>query len=111
MKDSPSISDETDPPVYLNKTDTDDCYNSSAKVLVQRLKQDIETALDVPRIGVLFGTHNLASCQEILDDLTKQRLAVTDVDGVVSIADEVLERLTFGQLLGKQEDFHGVNDR
>lgn len=75
---------------------------------MQYLKQDIEVLAEVPHIGILFGTHNLSSCDEILDDLTKQALVVRNADGVVAIGDEVLERLTFGQLLGEPESFYGV---
>ena len=37
-----SISPDPEPPVWLNKRDTDDSYNSCVSVLVKAVKQDID---------------------------------------------------------------------
>lgn len=52
-------------------------------------------------VGVLFGTHNKESCDLILDELVKQGLARSEKNNVVTIDDQVSERITFGQLYGK----------
>jgi proline dehydrogenase len=111
---SPSISDEFDPPVFLAKVDTDECYNSCAKVLIQSIKRDILDANLVPHIGALFGTHNRDSCQIVLEELAKQDLAIEDKqDDVLHLGGDVSERLAFGQLLGKSSigfRHHGVDE-
>jgi proline dehydrogenase len=98
---SPSISNESDPPVFLSKAETDECYDSCAKFLIKNVKRDILDTNNVPHIGILFGTHNHSSCKTVLDELVKEGLATEDKqDGVLNLGDNVLERLTFGQLLG-----------
>lgn len=99
-KDSLCLSTESDPAVFMTKADTDECYDACARVLVQHVKSDMVASEDVVRIGALFGTHNTASCQAVLDELANAHLAVKGSDGVTSISDDVLERLTFAQLLG-----------
>ena len=37
-----SISLDPEPPVWLNKCDTDDSYNSSVSILVKAMKQDVD---------------------------------------------------------------------
>lgn len=61
---------------------------------------------DVPRIGVIFGTHNKESVEVILDTLVENGLAErVDSDGgegkgVLRIPDETGHRVTVGQLYG-----------
>jgi len=95
-----SISNDSEPPVFLTKAETDECYDSCAKILVERVKGDLQSLREPPRTGILFGTHNLCSCQAILENLVQENMAVRDVDGLVSLQDDVLERLCFAQLLG-----------
>jgi len=115
---STSISSEAQPPVWLNKEETDECYNECAKVLVTKIKQDIENSHRIgiskvfgksssagrrQHIGVLFGTHNWTSTRLILNQLVNSGLASIEgniEDGIVTIPDEVTERLTMGQLYG-----------
>jgi proline dehydrogenase len=100
LTSSLSISKEVDPPVWLTKAETDECYEKCTKVLVDAVKADIERG-GKPRIGVLFGTHNWGSCRNVLEGLVSAGLAVRDErDGVLRIADEVPERVCFGQLYG-----------
>ncbi len=49
---------------------------------------------------MLFGTHNWESAGLIVDELVRQGLAVQEEGGVVSVGDEVAERVTLGQLYG-----------
>jgi proline dehydrogenase len=65
-----SISPDPEPPVWLNKRDTDDSYNSCVSVLVKAVKQDVDRCVAasgaalIPRVvpventgwfGSLFG--------------------------------------------------------
>jgi proline dehydrogenase len=97
---SPSISKDADPPVWLTKAETDECYEKCTKVLVGAVKADVEKVKG-PRIGVLFGTHNWGSCRYVLEELVNAGLARHDEqEGVLRIADEVTERVCLGQLYG-----------
>ncbi|KAF8642866.1 hypothetical protein AX16_009372 [Volvariella volvacea WC 439] len=66
----------------------------------------------IPRVGLLFGTHNWNSCRTILDELVKNGLAKEAVESeeprseskVVSIPDSVVERVAIGQLYGMSDD-------
>lgn len=100
-KTSLSISSDPLPPVWAEKWETDKCYNECAKVLIRELKQDL--GREDQTMGILFGTHNWASCQLILTELVGEGLA-KHVEGegeeAVSLGDDVTERLTIGQLFG-----------
>ncbi|KAF5369423.1 hypothetical protein D9758_002602 [Tetrapyrgos nigripes] len=118
---SMSISPEPLPPVWTSKEETDKCYNECAKELVAKIKEDIEESATMsnvvnfrkgpskgkgPRIGVLFGTHNWTSTKLILKELVRSRLASIEGDieeGVITVPDEVTERLTLGQLFGMND--------
>lgn len=54
-----------------------------------------------PTVGVLFGTHNWASCGLILDELVDSGLAHKGEKDQVVLGDDVTERLTIGQLYGQ----------
>ncbi|KAI0344244.1 FAD-linked oxidoreductase [Trametopsis cervina] len=120
-----SISPDSLPPVWPVKSDTDDCYNACAEVLLDAIADDIahppassffgrwfgssRHTESTPTVGVLFGTHNWKSCKLILDGLVKRGLAQVEgvtLDGepTVRIADEVTERLTLGQLYGMHDN-------
>lgn len=101
---SPSISKDVGPPVWTTKAETDRCFERCARILVDAIKADIEGGGKgkVPRVGVLFGTHNWRSCRDVLDGLVKAGLArQEEQEGVVRITDEVTERVCFGQLYGE----------
>ncbi len=80
----------------------DKCYNECAKMLIRELKEDLGRKAQM--IGILFGTHNWMSCELILKELVTMGLA-KHVEGegeeVMSLGDEVTERLTIGQLFGE----------
>ncbi|KAK0192057.1 FAD-linked oxidoreductase-like protein [Armillaria mellea] len=103
-KPSLSISSEVLPPVWAEKRETDECYNECAKMLIGELKEDL--GRKVQTMGILFGTHNWTSCELILKELVMTGLA-QHVEGeeeeVVSLGDEVTERLTIGQLFGMSD--------
>lgn len=104
-----SISPDKNPPVWLEKVYTDECYNACARLLINEIKADIDresgwgAVPSAPRIGVLFGTHNWESCDIILKELVERRLATRDDgdDDVVRIGLDVTERLAIGQLFGE----------
>ncbi|KAK0204224.1 FAD-linked oxidoreductase-like protein [Desarmillaria ectypa] len=97
-KTSLSISSDPLPPVWAEKWETDKCYNECAKMLIGELKQDLGGKAQT--MGILFGTHNWASCELILTELVGRGLAKRVEGDVVSLGDEVTERLTIGQLFG-----------
>ncbi|KAL0945593.1 hypothetical protein HGRIS_014752 [Hohenbuehelia grisea] len=168
-----SISPDDHPPVWERKEDTDACYNTCVKMLIDAVAADLggghavvpdkvdvvpvspeqarswissaaawrpvwpaswswpgaETSRTVvqlddadtsslaatrraprtlPTIGVLFGTHNWASCRLIFDELVSRGLAVREGatpidesgDYIVRVGEDVTERVTIGQLYG-----------
>jgi proline dehydrogenase len=103
----PSISPDPYPPVWLEKQDTDKCYNACARLLISEIKADVERQVKSggpARIGVLFGTHNWESCNIILKELVDRGLAVEDKDEgetIIRIGTDVTDRLIFGQLYGE----------
>jgi hypothetical protein len=63
------------------------------------------TGLSVSRIAVIFGTHNWESCDVVMEELVKANLARKEEiqgDGqtVVSVRDEVVQRVAIAQLYG-----------
>ncbi|RXW18987.1 hypothetical protein EST38_g6864 [Candolleomyces aberdarensis] len=110
--DSPSLSHETEPPVWTTKADTDKAYNECVQLAISTVKGDIEREMSLGQgtigIGVLFGTHNWDSCNLVLDQLIKigQGKVVTASDGVekVKLSDAVVERVAIGQLYGMCDD-------
>lgn len=110
-KQSLSISPDPHPPVWSTKAETDDCYNTCARVLIHAVKDDVQTSSfapevkKLPTIGVLFGTHNWTSCNVILDELVNSGLASKlcneGSEDVVKLEDDVTERITVGQLFGE----------
>ncbi|KAF9466940.1 FAD-linked oxidoreductase-like protein [Collybia nuda] len=104
-KRSLSISPDPQPPVWMTKAETDQCYDACAKVLVKAIKDDLlSTGAPAPTVGVLFGTHNWASCGLILDELVDSGLAHKGERDQVVLSDDVTERLTIGQLYGMSDD-------
>lgn len=119
-KPSLSISPDVDAPVWSTKADTDRCFDECAAMLVTAIGDDIAasnppsqrsykgarskvTEKKLPTIGVLFGTHNWASCNKILDSVVQSGFAYKEPgeDGVIRMGDDITERLTFGQLYGQ----------
>lgn len=102
-----SISSDAEPPVWTSKSETDMCYNTCVKMLVNSIKADVDSrkgrnANSLPSVGMLFGTHNWDSCMLILDELVKYGLASKgpNEEDLVVLGDGVAERLTIGQLYG-----------
>ncbi|KAI0706218.1 FAD-linked oxidoreductase-like protein [Cytidiella melzeri] len=124
-----SISPENLPPVWPVKAETDDCYNACAQLLLDAIADDIahtsttsswknligmrsasaQSTESVPKVGVLFGTHNWESSKLILDGLVSRGIAqvegkTADGEPLLKINDEVTERLTMAQLYGMHDD-------
>ena len=113
------FSEEPNPPVWSTKAETDLCYNTCVKMLIGSVAQDVgfvgkdrsvksSSGVRPPHVGILFGTHNSASCDLVLDSLVKYGLAKVESNGgrdVIHIDNEVAERVTFGQLYGMFSSF------
>jgi Proline dehydrogenase len=91
-----SLSPETCP-VWMEKKDTDICYNQSVGLLLSALRGDMTNT--IPHIGLLFGTHNSESCTRILNGLVLEGIA-TERDGLVIVDEQAAERCAIGQLFG-----------
>ncbi|EGO19430.1 hypothetical protein SERLADRAFT_352554 [Serpula lacrymans var. lacrymans S7.9] len=108
-----SISPDPHPPVWSTKAETDNCYNSCAELLIDRIKDDMTSQSrgktpSSPALGVLFGTHNWDSCNRILEALVSRGLAEKEKrngesDEIVRIGTNVTERVTLGQLYGMSD--------
>ncbi|KAF8603115.1 FAD-linked oxidoreductase [Ceratobasidium sp. AG-I] len=112
-----------DSPVWTEKSDTDSCYNSCAKLLVEELASSYGSSVsgiqgrvgqllsgpakssgeDI-RIGLLFGTHNTISCAHIMQCIVDSGLARRDSEDRIIVKDGVEEHLCFGQLFGMRDD-------
>ncbi len=71
-------------------------------MLIGKLKEDLGRKAQT--MGILFGTHNWTSCELILKELVVTGLAKRvegEEEEVMSLGDEVTERLTIGQLFGE----------
>ena len=127
-EDSVSISPDPEPPVWMTKSETDACFNEGVRTLVEAIAADVgardngrgstrswwpilsasrvkSTGPSVPRIAVIFGTHNWESCDLVMEELVKANLAHKEEiqgDGrtVVSMQDEVIQRVAIAQLYG-----------
>lgn len=102
-----SISPDAAPPVWRAKHQTDAFYNLATRLLIARVTQDLPAGARgaAPTVGVLFGTHNWASCDVILDAMVEGGLAVREPLGggrgdVLRIGEAAAERVTLGQLYG-----------
>lgn len=128
-EDSVSISPDPEPPVWMTKSETDACFNEGVRTLVKAVAADVSASNSrswrgtwsmssasstdvpsVPRIGVIFGTHNWESCDVVLEELVKANLASKEEiqeEGkrvVVSVRDDVTQRVAIAQLYGMCDD-------
>lgn len=104
-----SISPEALPPVWQTKAETDACFDGCARMLVKRVAEEVaderQRTDTAPGLGLLFGTHNTASCDLVLDSLVSEGLADRIHDGnaemeIIRIRDPAARRVTIGQLYG-----------
>lgn len=93
-----------DPPVWATKDQTDECFNACLKTLVNEISIDIKHPKPSgPTIAALFGTHNVHSCNLLLDELIGRALAISEkVEGqeVLHIGAAVTDRISVAQLYG-----------
>ncbi|THU75842.1 FAD-linked oxidoreductase, partial [Dendrothele bispora CBS 962.96] len=85
-----SLSNETLPPVWQTKKETDECFDDCVRMLIGRVAEDVQqsqnqnqnqatvqgkssptTPATATRIGVLFGTHNWTSSKLVLGELVR----------------------------------------
>ncbi|KAI0761176.1 FAD-linked oxidoreductase [Trametes elegans] len=101
-----SISPDNMPPVWLHKDETDSCYDSSVRLLISLVREDVERCAKGapgPSVGALFGTHNWDSANLVVDELVKQGLAAPDETGGVKISDAAMKRVAVAQLYGMSD--------
>ncbi|OCB89762.1 FAD-linked oxidoreductase [Sanghuangporus baumii] len=124
---SSSISPDPLPPVWATKAETDACFDQCARILVRRLALDVAEESKqanskgrgggrvryVPRLALIFGTHNPGSCELVLNALVDEGLAVRarptstsptgeekSKEGKIEIKPSALRRVCVGQLYG-----------
>ncbi|KAL5535007.1 PUT1_2 [Sanghuangporus sanghuang] len=124
---SSSISPDPLPPVWATKVETDACFDECARILVRRLALDVAEESKqanskgrgggrvryVPRLALIFGTHNPGSCELVLNALVDEGLAVRarptstsptgeekSKEGKIEIKPSALRRVCVGQLYG-----------
>jgi proline dehydrogenase len=93
-----NISSDPAPPVWPTKADTDACYDSCAKTILETIADDQQAKR--ASVGVMFGTHNWDSTRLVLDELVDRKLATRDEQGRVVVGNEIVEKVSFGQLYG-----------
>jgi len=92
--------------VWTQKSETDECYAKCVSLVLSAIQDDVSKEAKSPSrtrsasVGVLFGTHNWDSCQQILRELVDRRMAEDIGSGVISISQPVAERLQIAQLYG-----------
>jgi proline dehydrogenase len=98
-------------PVWETKPKTDDCFNASLDWTLDHIKKDVESlkpgVVQAPKVGVLFGTHNVDSCSRVTAGLVSRGLAVVEDgsdepehEGLVRVNEEAKKRVMIGQLYG-----------
>ncbi|KAJ7223277.1 FAD-linked oxidoreductase [Mycena pura] len=106
-----SISPDALPPVWGVKTDTDASYDACAALLLGAVAADVASGRRAPQgVGVLFGTHNWASCRKILAGLAERGLGRMTAEGTLRADERVGERVTFGQLYGAYVPYGALAD-
>lgn len=98
---APGVEVEAAPPVWLQKPDTDRCFDDSAKALVDQVQRARGFSIGrTTGVGLLFGTHNKQSCQHVLNCMVTSGLAQKDSEGRVVVHSGVDDAICFGQLYG-----------
>jgi proline dehydrogenase len=90
-----------DVPVWSNKQETDDCYDSCALMLEKRIAEEvIEAKKGKAGTGAFYASHNGTSVRKVLAALKDAGL-VTATDKGLEIDARIRGRVSFAQLLGK----------
>ncbi|QRV91724.1 proline dehydrogenase [Ceratobasidium sp. AG-Ba] len=92
------------PAVWLQKDETDRCFNDCARLLVGEVQKSFGAARTKTAVGLLFGTHNKESCQHVLDSMVASGLGQRDAQGRVVVKPGAEEAICFGQLYGMRDD-------
>lgn len=95
------LSPEDKPPTFSSKQETDAAYDRCVSVLVGQVASE-----SVPKVGVMFGTHNWKSCKLVLDEIVRVGLG-KEVDLPISrgkkivVSEQVAKRVCMAQLYGE----------
>ncbi|EJT99035.1 FAD-linked oxidoreductase [Dacryopinax primogenitus] len=87
-------------PVWAEKPQTDECYNSVARVVLR----DIAANKGRSGTAVVFGTHNRESVETVLDGLTKEGLVIEEQGGRLRMKPEAEGRVAVAQLYGMHDN-------
>ncbi|GAA5944616.1 proline dehydrogenase [Sporobolomyces koalae] len=93
--------------VWNSKDETDNCYDSCASLLQDRIASDFvskERAVGKAGVGVCLASHNGTSMRKFLENLRKAGLAKDGADGRLEVDDRLRGRVAFGQLMGMSDN-------
>lgn len=99
-------------PVWQTKPETDACYDAGIDILLDALLEDVKTSGKkggLPRVGVIFATHNPESVRKVVGGMVRRKLATSRVKDedwlrvaeVLDVGSEVRKRVIMGQLYGQ----------
>lgn len=98
-----------DVPVWSNKQETDDCYDSCALMLEKRIAEEvIEAKKGKAGTGAFYASHNGTSVRKVLSALKDAGL-VTVTDKGLEIDARIRGRVSFAQLLGEFDLFASLD--
>ncbi|CAE6464416.1 unnamed protein product [Rhizoctonia solani] len=93
------------PAVWLQKDETDRCFDKAAELLIRHTASSLASRHpQQPKLGLLFGTHNKQSCQNVLDCMISSGLAHKNEDGLAEVRSGVEDIVCFGQLYGMRDE-------
>ena len=95
-KEGISVNKAPLPPVWTIKSETDTNYNRCARILVDRISDQVGT----PRFGIMFATHNRRSCELVLQALVEKGLAQPNGEQL-HVSPPVGNQIQFAQLYGE----------
>lgn len=84
------------PPVWTIKSETDTNYNRCARILVDRISDQV----GIPRFGIMFATHNRRSCELVLQALVEKGLVKPNGDQL-DVSPHIGDQIQFAQLYGE----------
>ncbi|KAK4057046.1 proline dehydrogenase [Microbotryomycetes sp. JL221] len=93
--------------VWNNKQETDDCFDNCAKLLEQRIVDEIQRENNgqvKTTTAAFYASHNGTSMRKVLESLKKDGLARVNDQGLLELNDNLRGRISFGQLYGMSDN-------
>ncbi|KAM0790638.1 hypothetical protein ACM66B_004499 [Microbotryomycetes sp. NB124-2] len=95
--------------VWNNKRETDDCFDSCAELLRERISREVKGERQggehqKTTTAAFYASHNGTSMRKVLENLKKDGLATINDQGMLEIDDHLRGRISFGQLYGMSDN-------